>query len=87
MLQYGLRAATYGPRCAECQNSLGLALEAASFALSLQANLEAQRLTPLIFRPTSTLLCTSDISGARPRLEGRWPKRSDWNRSHQMLTT
>ena len=51
MLEYGLRAATFGPRCAECQNSLGLALEVASFTLSLEANLEAKRLEPLYLPP------------------------------------
>ncbi len=48
MLEYGLRAATFGPRCSECQNSLGLALDGAgSFTLSIEANLEAKRLEPL----------------------------------------
>ncbi len=46
MVEFGLKAAAFGPRCAPCQTSLGSAL-AGSLTLGLAAELEAARLDPL----------------------------------------
>jgi len=46
LVEFGLKAAAFGPRCAPCQTSLGTAL-VGSFTLGLAAELEAARLDPL----------------------------------------
>ena len=50
MLEYGLRAATFGPRCAMCQTSLSISITG-SYSLVLEAERQALRLDPLYLYP------------------------------------
>ena len=50
MLEYGLRAATFGPRCAMCQTSLSTSITG-SYLLALESERQALRLDPLYLYP------------------------------------
>ena len=51
MVEYGLRAATFGRRCGACQTTLAVALAGGTLDLGIAASLEARRLDPLFLYP------------------------------------